>query len=393
MIAFARRTQALQAYFFAELEHQIVTLRSEGRDIIRLDIGSPDLPPPPPILEALSASAQQDGHHGYTSHRGTTALRKAWADYYQRAHLVELDPEAEILPLLGSKEGIFHLTQVVLDPGDVALVPDPGYPTYTSAARFAGAEDVPVPLLPQAGFLPDLDRLSPEMLRRARVLWLNYPNNPTGATADLAFLQTAVDVCRRSDVLLCHDAAYAAVTFDGYRAPSVLEIPGASEIAVEFNTLSKSHNMAGWRVGVAVGNRQVLARLLAIKTHADSGHFRPALDAATTALSGDQSWLADRNRIYQDRRDRIVSALRGAGFSLPAPRGSLYVWLPLPEGWGAVDFCSQLLHEALVSVTPGVVFGNHGEGYVRLSLAAPTERVAEAMDRLTEWWPSARPAT
>lgn len=392
MREFAGRMTELQSHYFAGLDRQIEALTAQGEEVIRLDVGSPDMPPAPHIVEALQRSAAEAGRHGYGSHRGTSALRQAWAGAYRRLHGVALDPETEVLPLLGSKEGVFHLMQAVLGPGDVALVPDPGYPTYGSASRFAGAEVVLMRLDPDTGFLPDLSALPGEALRRAKVIWLNYPNNPTGATTDLDFLREAVGFARRKNLLLCHDAAYSQVAFGGYRAPSVLEVPGAAETAVEFNTLSKSHNMAGWRVGVAVGNREVLSRLLTLKSHADSGHFTPVLEAATAALDGDQSWLAGRNAEYKRRRDRIVEALRALGLPVVEPRASLYVWSPLPEGWTSIDFASALLQQARVSVTPGVVFGPGGEGYIRISLASPMERVSQAMDRLSRWWPEARRA-
>jgi LL-diaminopimelate aminotransferase len=376
----------LQTHYFAGLDQKIEALKRAGEDVVRLDVGSPDMPPAPHILQALQQSAADPGSHGYGSHRGTAALRRAWAETYRRLHAVALDPETEVLPLLGSKEGVFHLMQAVLAPGDVALLPDPGYPTYSSASRFAGAEVGLMRLDPRSGYVPDLSAVPGDVLRRAKLIWLNYPNNPTGATTEVEFLRHAVAFARENDLLLCHDAAYSQVTFDGYRAPSVLEVPGATEVAVEFNTLSKSHNMAGWRVGVAVGNREVLRRLLAVKSHADSGHFGPVVAGAIAALNGDQLWLVERNAEYERRRDRIVEALRALGLACENPRASLYVWCALPMGWRSIDFASALLEQARVSVTPGAVFGPGGEGFIRISLAAPEERVALAMDRLARWW-------
>jgi len=389
---FAPRMDELQTHYFAGLDQKIEALKRAGEDVVRLDVGSPDMPPASHILQALQQSAADPTSHGYGSHRGTAALRQAWAETYRRLHAVALDPETEVLPLLGSKEGVFHLMQAVLAPGDVALLPDPGYPTYSSASRFAGAEVTPMRLDPRSGFLPDLGAVPGERLRRAKLMWLNYPNNPTGATTDLEFLRRAVAFARENDLLLCHDAAYSQVTFDGYRAPSVLEVPGATEVAVEFNTLSKSHNMAGWRVGVAVGNREALRRLLTVKSHADSGHFGPVVAGATAALNGDQSWLVARNKEYERRRDRIVVALRGLGLTCEKPRASLYVWCALPAGWRSIEFASALLEQARVSVTPGDVFGPGGAGFIRISLAAPEERVALAMDRLARWWHEERRA-
>jgi LL-diaminopimelate aminotransferase len=304
---------------------------------------------------------------------------------YRRVHGVELDPEREVLPLLGSKEGIFHLGLAFIGPGDAALAPDPGYVTYRRGAAFAGGEVYPVPLLPERDYLPDLDALPPEALRRAKILWLNYPNNPTAAVATRQFFAQAVDFAREHRLLLCHDAAYAQVSFDGGAQPSLLEAPGAKEVAVEFNSLSKSHNMAGWRVGALVGNAQVVSALYRLKTNADSGHFRPVLEAAEAALSGDQGWLQERNRVYQGRRDAVVEGLRGLGWTVRAPKAGLYVWSPLPAGWDCETFVVEALEKAHVSLTPGTVFGPGGAGHIRIALTAPEARLGQAMECLKEW--------
>jgi len=380
-------TDRLKTNFFADLNQRVTRLQSGGADVIRLDIGSPDLPPAPHIIQVLTAAAQQPGVHGYQSHRGTAALREAWAGMYARLHGVDLDP-GFVLPLLGSKEGVFHLSLAVLNPGDLVLVPDPGYLTYLQGAVFAGAEPVFLPLLPENHFLPDLEAIPPETARRARLLWLNYPNNPTAAVAALDFFERAVDFCRRHDILLCHDAAYTQVTYDGYRAPSVLEVPGAAQVALEFNTLSKSHNMAGWRVGAAVGQKAALAALLKLKSHADSGHFLPVTQAVITALNGDQSWLADRNATYQERRDLVVAGLRAAGLQPWPSKASLYVWFPVPPGWESDSFVLELLEAAHVSLAPGSIFGPGGTGCLRLSFTQPLERLQQALDRMRVWMES-----
>lgn len=377
-------TDRLKTNFFADLNQRVARLQAGGANIIRLDIGSPDLPPAPHIIQALTAAAQLPGVHGYQSHRGTATLREAWAGLYARLHGVNLDSE-DILPLLGSKEGVFHLSLAVLNPGDLVLVPDPGYLTYLQGAVFAGAEPVMLPLLPENHFLPDLDSIPQQVARRARMMWLNYPNNPTAAVAGLDFFTRAVDFCRRHDILLCHDAAYTQVTFDGYRAPSALEVPGAAQVALELNTLSKSHNMAGWRVGVAVGQKTALEALLKLKSHADSGHFTPVTQAAIAALNGDQSWLADRNAIYQERRDLVVAGLRAAGLQPWPSKASLYVWFPVPPGWDSDSFVLGLLEGAHVSLAPGSIFGSGGVGCLRLSLTQPLERLQQAVDRMREW--------
>jgi LL-diaminopimelate aminotransferase len=375
-------TNNLPENFFATITSRVTDLIASGGDVIRLDIGSPDLPPAPHIVEALSKSASQPNTHGYQSHRGPLALREAWAGLYQRLYEVALNPD-ELVPLMGSKEGVFLLSLALLNPGDVALVPDPGYQTYAAGAIFAGAESVSVPLLPENGFLPDLEAIPQKTCERAKILWLNYPNNPTAAVASLEFFTEAVDFCRQHDIILCHDAAYTQVTFDGYRAPSVLEVSGAAEVAIEFNTLSKSHNMAGWRVGVATGQTQALDALFKLKTHTDSGHFLPVMEAAIAALTGDQSWLDDRNQIYADRRDVVVHALREMGLNPQEPQASLYIWCPLPEGWtSSLDFVLTLLEQTLVSLAPGMIFGASGEGFVRISLVQPLERLEIAISRM-----------
>jgi LL-diaminopimelate aminotransferase len=276
-----------------------------------------------------------------------------------------------------------------LNPGDAALILDPGYITYTRGALFAGAEPVPLPLLPERGYLPDLDAIPQETARRARLLWLNYPNNPTSATATREFFAEAVEFARQWDLLLCHDAAYTHVTYDGYTAPSLLQAPGAREVAVEFATLSKTYNMAGWRVAAAAGNAQALRALFTLKTNQDSGHFRPVLEAAATALTGDQGWVRERNRVYQARRDIVIRSLQALGIHAETPRASLYIWSQVPQIGGArltsVEFCQSLLENALVSLTPGTVFGERGEGWVRISLTAPAGRIELAMRRLREW--------
>lgn len=381
----AQRLQVLPAHFFASLGARIGALQAQGLDVIRLDEGSPDLPPTQNIIDALTRSAQDSSHHSYQPHRGTTELRQAWAKMYQTAYGVDLDPESEVLPLLGSKEGIFHLAMATINPGDITLVPDPGYVSYTRGTLFAGGVPVYFPLLPERGYLPDFDSIPSDVARKAKILWLNYPNNPTAAVATLEMFSRAVEFARQYNLLLCHDAAYTQVTFDSYHAPSLLGVPGAKDVAVEFNTLSKSHNMAGWRVGAAVGNPQVLRDLYVLKTNQDSGHFLPVLDAASEAMSGDQSWLTSRNAVYRQRRDMALQGLQALGLNADRPLGSIYVWSPVPSGWNSGNFASAALEKAQVSLTPGSFFGKGGEGYVRVSLTAPLERIEEAMRRLERW--------
>ena len=382
MITFAKRMVLFTEHFFAGLNIRVAALQAQGCDVIRLDEGSPDLPPAPHIIEALSRAAGRPDTHGYQPHRGFAELRQAWAGMYQRLYGVALDPENEILPLLGSKEGIFHLPLAFVEPGSIVLVPNPGYITYTRGARLAGGEMYYLPLLHERGFLPDLHAVPPEVVQRAKILWLNYPNNPTAATPGLDLFAEAVAFAREHNLLLCHDAAYAQVTFNGYRAPSLLEVPGAKEVCVEFNTLSKSHNMAGWRAAALIGNAAVIKAMYTLKTNVDSGYFRPVMEAAVAAMTGDQTWLQARNDTYCQRRNVVLKTLQRLGLLVDSPRASLYVWFSIPQGQTSAAFAAALLERAHVSLTPGSVFGSEGEGYIRLSVTAPTERVEEAMQRL-----------
>jgi LL-diaminopimelate aminotransferase len=379
----SERMKTFPDHFFAGLDGKIKEMQARGEEVLRLDVGSPDLPPATHIIETLNRSAAQADHHGYQSYLGPQALREAWAATYQRLYQVKFDPDSEIIPLMGSKEGIFNLVMATIDPGDVVLIPDPAYLTYDRATNFAGGEPVYLPLVAENDYLPDLGVIPDQLLKRAKLLWLNYPNNPTGGVANLEFFTRAVAFARQHNLLLCHDAAYTQVTFDGYQAPSLLQVPGAKDVAVEFNTLSKSHNMAGWREGVAVGNRRALESLYALKSNIDSGQFLPIMDAATAALTGDQGWLFQRNEIYRQRRDLIISALHSSGLNPLVPLGSLYIWCPVPAGFTSESFVSTLLDQAAVSLTPGTVFGMNGEGYVRIALSAPTEKIEEAMRRMT----------
>lgn len=381
----ADRMAALPPYFFHGLNHQIAQLKAGGMDVIRMDMGSPDLPPAPFIVEALKRSADDPTHHGYMPFGGTSDYREAWAHFYGRRFGVELDAQAELVGLIGSKEGVFNLALAYVNPGDVVLVPDPGYAPYTVGAQMAGGEVVYMPLLAENDFLPDLRALTPQILRRAKLMWLNYPNNPTGAIAPLEFFAEAVRLAREHHFLIAHDAPYTEIAFDGYRAPSILQIPGAKDVCVEFHSMSKTYNMGGWRAGVACGNAEAVNALNALKSNVDSGTFRPILDASAAALTGDQAWLEERNAHYRQRRDIVVEALRSIGMRVEMPKAAIYVWARLPEGVPAADYASALLEHAGVSVTPGRVFGPSGKGYVRISLCTPTERVSEAMERVRQF--------
>jgi LL-diaminopimelate aminotransferase len=377
--------EAISHQYFASLAPVVRELQTSGMDVIRLDIGSPDLPPPPQVIETLTRSAAQNGHHGYQHYRGTSRLREAWTAFYLRSFGVKLDPEREVLPLLGSKEGIFHLAQALINPGDVALVPDPGYQTYKSSTSFAGGTPYLLTLDTNTN-LPDLNDIPDEIAGRARLLWLNYPNNPTGAVAEPAYFKDAVAYARENNLLLCHDAAYTQVTYDGFRAPSLLEIPGAKDVAVEFNTLSKSHNMAGWRTGVVVGNKNAIDALYTLKTHADSGQFLAIMDGAVEALATRDEWIMDRNDIYRRRRDLVAQKLIEMDIQFQLPRGAIYLWFIVPSRWSSIDFTETLLRDTGVSLAPGTIFGTCGEGFARLSLCRPEDRLLDAMDRIMEWW-------
>ncbi len=387
MITLSQRLQRVPPYPFVVIAQKVRELQARGVDVIRMDIGAPDMPPPPQVVEALYEMARRPDVHRYPGYRGTPELKQAFAEYYERRFGVSLDPEREVLPLLGSKEGLHHLTLALVDPGDVVLVPDPGYITYQTATLLAGGEMYPLPLREERGFLPDLEDIPEAVARKAKLLWLNYPNNPTGAVADLAFFERAVAFARRWDILLCHDAPYTEVTFDGYRAPSVLQVPGAKDVAVEFNSLSKAYNMAGWRVGVAVGNADAVAALLRMKSNVDSGIFLPIQHAASVALREvGETWIARRNEEYARRRDIILETLEHVGMKAHRPKGSLYIWARVPDGTTGDRLAEDLLYQAGVSWAAGSMYGREGRMYVRISLGVPTPRVVEAMTRVKRFF-------
>jgi LL-diaminopimelate aminotransferase len=382
----ASRLSSIPPYPFAALEKRLAVLRAAGHDVIRLDMGSPDLPPPPQVVETLATTAQQAGMHGYGGFAGTPELRRAFADYYRRRFGVSLDPDTEVLALIGSKEGIAHMALAYLDPGDVALVPDPGYPAYEMGAILVGGESWPVRLAPELGFMPDLDSIPEDVLGRARILWINYPNNPTGAVAELPDLERIVEFCRKYNLLLCSDNPYSDLFFEDVLPPSALQVDGAKEMTVEFNSLSKTYNMAGWRVGVCVGRAEAVAALQTVKSNIDSGLFKVIDRAAQTALNEvPDSWIAERNAVYRERRDAIIEALPLVGLSAESPRAGLYVWAKVKGGDDA-GYAEGALTEAHVSLTPGRVYGTAGEGYVRFSMVVTCERIEEAMERLVAWY-------
>ena len=379
----ARRIERIPPYLFVGISRLIEEQRARGVDVISFGIGDPDLPTPEHIIERLQAAATDPANHRYPESDGLPELRQAIARWYARRHGVQLDPDAEVAPLIGSKEGIGHLPLCLIDPGDVALVTDPGYPVYEVGTLFAGGEVARLPLRAEDGWLPRLDEVPAETAREARVLWLNYPNNPTGAVADLGFFERAVRWARDHDVVIAHDLAYADVTFDGYVAPSLLEVDGAREVAIEFNSLSKTFNMTGWRVGMAVGNRDLVEALTRVKSNLDSGIPQAIQQMAIAALDGPRDAIERHNDIYRGRRDRVVAVLRELGLRVEPPLASLYVWARLPEGErSSAEYAQRLVEATGVVVTPGAAYGAAGEGYIRVSLTIADERLDEGLGRL-----------
>lgn len=378
----AKRIESLPPYLFAELDRKVAAKRAEGADVISFGVGDPDLPTPPHVVEALQRAAEDPSTHRYPSYYGMPAFREAIADWYRRRFGLDLDPATEVLPLIGSKEGIAHFAFAAVDAGDEALIPDPGYPVYETTTALAGGTPVPMPLDPKRGFLPDFASLDPSPA--TRLLWLNHPGNPTAAVADDGLFTDAVAFARDHDLLIAHDAAYAEITFDGYVAPSILEVDGGKDVAIEFGSLSKTYNMTGWRVGYAVGNADAIDALATLKTNLDSGIFDAVQMAAIAALTGPQDHVESMRATYQKRRDIVVAALRDIGLDVDPPLGSIYVWAPTPDGRTSVDFAAELLDEAAVVVAPGTGYGKGGEGYFRISLTIGDDRLEEGMGRIRE---------
>ena len=376
----ARRIESLPPYLFAELDRRLAAKRAEGIDVISLGVGDPDLPTPDHIVDAMRDAIADPATHRYPSYYGSPDFRGAVAAWYSRRFGVELDPEMEVMALIGSKEGIAHIAFAYVDPGDEALIPDPGYPVYGVSTRLAGGTPVPLSTPPERDFLPDLS--TAKVTDRTKAMWMGFPANPTAAVADLNVLGEAVGFCRENDLLLLHDAAYCEITFDGFVAPSVLQVPGAKDVALEFGSTSKSYNMTGWRIGWAVGSADAIKALGVVKTNVDSGQFTAVQRAAIAALEGPEDHLDEIRATYQRRRDVVVQGLNGLGWSLKPPLGSCYVWAPVPDGETSTSFANRLLDSAGVFVAPGNGYGERGEGYVRFSLTVPDDRLSEAMERI-----------
>jgi LL-diaminopimelate aminotransferase len=381
----AKRIRNLPPYLFVGISKKIAEKRAQGEDVITFAIGDPDIPTPQNIIDRLCEAAQDPANHRYPESDGLPELRKAIADWYDKRFGLAFDPDKEVLPLIGSKEGIGHIALCFIDPGDIALVTDPGYPVYSIGTLFAGGETYFLPLTEDNDFLPDLGAVPEDVARKAKLLWIDYPNNPTAAVADLDFFERVVDFARRYDIAVCHDGPYSEVAFDGYRPPSFLEAPVAKEVGVEFHSLSKSYNMTGWRIGMVVGNAEIVQALMTLKSNLDSGVPQAIQYAAIEALSGGQECIAHHNAIYQRRRDLVMATLNRIGLSAQPPRASLYVWARVPEGYTSADFCAKLIDEAAVVLTPGSGYGRNGEGYVRLSLTTPDDRLTEGLARLERW--------
>ncbi|MCH2525697.1 MAG: LL-diaminopimelate aminotransferase [Dehalococcoidia bacterium] len=382
---FAKRIEQLPPYLFVEISKTINRKRAEGADVVTFAIGDPDIPTPQNVLDKLWEAAQDPPNHRYPESEGLPELRQAIANWYDKRFGVKLNPDTEVLPLIGAKEGIGHAALCFIDPGDIALVPDPGYPVYSIGTLFAGGECHWLPLTEENGWLPDLDSVPSDIAQKAKVLWLNYPNNPTGAIADSTFFAKAVAFSQRHNVPVLHDAPYTEVAYDGYVPESFLQTPGSMDVGLEFHSLSKSYNMTGWRIGMAVGNAEMINALMRVKSNLDSGIPQAIQYAAIEALNGPQDSIDYHNRVYQDRRDKLVAKLREIGLEVTPPKASLYVWAKLPAGWKSADFAAMLIEEKDIVVTPGAGYGKYGEGYIRLSLTLPDSQLEKGLSRLSDW--------
>lgn len=380
----AQRLQNLPPYLFAEIDKVKRRLIQEGKDVINLGIGDPDLPTPDHIIEALYAAAKDPSNHTYAMDAGMPELRQAIADFYQDRFGVTLDPATEVLPLIGSKEGITHMPLAYIDKGDYVLIPEPGYPGYQSAVILAGGEPYFMPLLEKNGYLPEFDLIDSQVAKKTKLMFLNYPHNPTGAVCDASFFDTVVDYAKEHNILICHDAAYTEMAYDGYQAPSFLQAEGAKEVGIEFHSLSKTYNMTGWRIGFAVGNAKAIAALGKVKANIDSGIFQAIQLAGVAALKGPQEPIQKNFDIYKGRRDLLIGRLNELGWKVEKSKATFYVWIPVPPGYTSSELTTALLEKAHIVTTPGNGFGPSGEGYIRMALTVPEERLSEAVDRIAK---------
>ena len=381
----SHRVENLPPYLFVEISRKIAERKARGEDVVSFGIGDPDIQTPPHIIERLCQEAHVPANHRYPESEGLIELRKTIANWYLRRFGVSLDPENEVAPLIGSKEGIAHIALCLLNPGDIALITDPGYPVYTIGTNLAGGMPYFLPISPKNNFLPDLDSIPINILEKTKVLWLNYPNNPTGAVTDLKFFNKAVEFAKKHDICICHDGPYSEVAFDGYTPVSFLQAEGAKDVGIEFHSLSKTYNMTGWRIGMAVGNAKVINALKIVKSNIDSGIPQAIQYAAIEALTGPQNCIKEHNDIYQRRRDLIVDTLNKMGLEAKPPKASLYIWAKVPNGYTSVEFANDLLDKVGVVVTPGVGYGSNGEGYIRLSLTIADASLLKGLSRMAQW--------
>jgi LL-diaminopimelate aminotransferase len=382
---FARRVEELPPYLFVEINRKIAERKARGIEVISFGAGDPDIPTPPHIVDRLCRAARDPANHRYPESAGMPELRLAIARWYHKRFGVILDPEKEVLPLIGAKEGIAHIALCLIDTGDIALVPDPGYPVYSIGTALAGGVSHYLPINEENHFLPDLQTIPDEVLQRSKVLWLNYPNNPTGAVAGLDYFGKAVEFAMRNGIAICHDAPYTEVAYDGYKPVSFLQANGAKESGIEFHSFSKTYNMTGWRIGMAAGNARIIDALRRIKSNLDSGIPQFIQQAAITALTGPQDGIEEHNRIYQRRRDRVIETLRKIGLDARPPKASLYIWARVPQGYTSAEFTEDLLEQCDIAITPGTGYGPHGEGHIRLSLTVPDELLEKGLGRLLNW--------
>ena len=379
------RLDKLPPYLFVEINRKIAEKQAKGEDIISFAIGDPDMPTPQHVIDQLCQAAQDPANHRYPETAGLPELCQAIARWYERRFEIVLDPNKEVLPLIGSKEGIGHISFCLIDPGDLALVPDPGYPVYSMSTILAGGEPYYMPLAEEHDFLPDLEAIPEKIAGKAKLLWLNYPNNPTGGVAELDFFEKAVRFAKKHNVAICHDAPYTEVAFDGYRPPSFLQAAEAREVGIEFHSLSKTYNMTGWRIGMAVGNARIIDALFRFKSNLDSGIPQAIQRAAIEAFTGPQDCIGERNTMYQQRRDKLAKALNDIGLRARLPKASFYIWARIPDGYTSAGFTAELLDKTGVAVTPGLGYGSAGEGYIRLSFTLPDDRLEEGIRRLLNW--------
>ncbi|WP_460007843.1 LL-diaminopimelate aminotransferase [Methanogenium cariaci] len=376
---YAHRLDNLPPYLFARIDAMKAEKRAQGVDVIDLGVGDPDLPTPSHIIESLVEAARNPATHHYPDYTGMLSYREAVAAWYMSRFGVELDPKTEVLALIGSKEGIAHVPEAFVNPGDYVLVPDPGYPVYKTSTLFAEGNIWEMPLKEENGFLPDFSAIPSDVCSKSRLMFLNYPNNPTGAIAPVSFFEEAIEFAKEHDVIIVHDNAYSEISFDGYKAPSFLEVDGAMDVGIEMHSLSKTYNMTGWRIGMAAGSADIIAGLGRVKTNIDSGAFDAIQMAGITALTSSQECIADSCAVYEERRNLLVSGLRGLGFEVTSPKATFYVWMKVDD---SMEFAAKMLNEAGIVVTPGTGFGKAGEGYVRFAITRSVERIEEALERM-----------